>query len=296
MYAPICAVVVTWNPQGEFGGNLSALAGQVSQIIVVDNASGPEGLARVEQACRAVGARLLRNSDNLGISAGLNRGAACAMELGYAWLALFDQDSCVTRGMLATMQQVLESRPDAARVGVIGSIQVERGVAGHEPESAPASNPAREVRTVITSGSLISLEVWHAVGGFDESLFIDAVDWDYCLKCRGHGFKVLEAEGAKLMHEIGIPSHSQLGQLKFTATNHSPLRYYYLNRNRLVMWRRYWRQEPGWVARDALVMLKQFIKICLAETERSRKVAAIGLGIAHAFHGVKGKARAGLFK
>jgi len=41
------------------------------------------------------------------------------------------------------------------------------------------------VTMLVTSGSMIELATWQALGGFDEGLFIDYIDTDYCLRVIG---------------------------------------------------------------------------------------------------------------
>src|SRR6202044_2225279 len=112
--------------------------------------------------------------------------------------------------------------------------------AGFGEETRPAAWPAwEEVKSVITSGSLIPLAVHAAVGAFRDEFFIDYVDSEYCFRARAQGYRVIRTTQPLMSHTIGAPTrHSLLGLSKWT-TNHSPDRRYYIARNDTVMLREY---------------------------------------------------------
>src|SRR5690606_15023713 len=100
----------------------------------------------------------------------------------------------------------------------------------------------RGLTVVVTSGALTDLRCWEAVGGFDEALFIDFVDTDYCLRCRAAGRTIAVCAAAKLRHQLGRRETRRVGGFTFHPTHHAPLRHYFLARNRVRMVRRHWRE------------------------------------------------------
>ena len=60
-----------------------------------------------------------------------------------------------------------------------------------------------QVLTPMTSGSLLDLSAYEAVGPFMDELFIDQVDNEFCLRLRAAGFSVLEAGEATLQSPSG---------------------------------------------------------------------------------------------
>ena len=60
-----------------------------------------------------------------------------------------------------------------------------------------------EVDKCITSASLVPVSAWNDVGGFNEELFIDFVDHDFCAKLKEHGYRILQIGSVKLSHELG---------------------------------------------------------------------------------------------
>ena len=57
-----------------------------------------------------------------------------------------------------------------------------------------------ERESVITAGSLISIMAYKAIGGYNEALFIDEVDHEYCYRLRREGFQVLLCGFVKMQH------------------------------------------------------------------------------------------------
>ena len=55
----------------------------------------------------------------------------------------------------------------------------------------------------IASGSLVKAEVFGVTGFFDEAMFIDYVDTDFCLRLQKNGFKILSVASVLLEHELG---------------------------------------------------------------------------------------------
>jgi rhamnosyltransferase len=73
-----------------------------------------------------------------------------------------------------------------------------------------------------------------------------------------------------------------------SITNHGPVRRYYMTRNRLIVWRRYWKQEPFWVLRDMRRLLFETVYVLLYERDLRAKVPMILRGLAHGVRGVRG--------
>src|SRR6266704_793855 len=87
----VCAIVVSYFPEGDFCSRLRQIQKQVAHVVVIDNASSDETAKLLETAQTELGITLIRNHVNLGIATALNQGTAWAKEMGYAWCLLFDR-------------------------------------------------------------------------------------------------------------------------------------------------------------------------------------------------------------
>jgi rhamnosyltransferase len=84
---------------------------------------------------------------------------------------------------------------------------------------------------------VLNLSLFNIIGGFDEALFIDEVDLDFCYNSITKGYQIIQFKNVFLNHSLGkISFHKSLKNLKLTPrTLHSPQRVYYMVRNFLYV-------------------------------------------------------------
>jgi rhamnosyltransferase len=133
--------------------------------------------------------------------------------------------------------------------------------------------------------NLVHLPSWQAIGPFDESLFIDGVDHDYCLRARLGGYGVYEWPQSRLSHALGDlhPLPSWLFALhrhkKSGISFHKPYREYFEFRNNLWLLRRYGLAFSGWaMLRLGYLLLRLFYALSILP-ERLERLRAIGRGL-----------------
>jgi len=286
----ICAAVITYHPQPGCADLLSELAAQTDRILIVDNGSTPESLDALSRTTQRVGAVVMRLGRNCGIARALNVALDYAHQHDYRWLATFDQDSRTTPTMIANMCNTLARYPEPGVVGLVTPSHMDPRLGftvqnrGHE-EVGPGW---RIVASTMTSGNLVRVDAALEVGGFDDSLFIDYVDHDLCLRLRAGGYRVLEATQAVLLHSLGHLQRRQFGFVRVSVTNHPALRRYYMTRNRLILWRRHWRRYPGWVARDLRRFCSETLWMAIYEAQAADKLHMILRGMRHGWRGISG--------
>lgn len=290
----VCAIVVSYNPGGEIIENIHALVDQVDEVVIVDNNSGGEGKTFLGTLAYLPKVSVIFNHQNLGIAAALNAGVKYAQKMGFEWVATFDQDSKVTSGMIQTMLQGYDACPNKKKIAGL-SPRYQNQSTGQIATSkqkksiGSTSSPLEEVLVVMTSGNLLKTNIFEEVGYFNESLFIDHVDTEFCLRCAKQGFRILEVHDAILLHCIGFPvQHRIFGKLK-TTTNHSSLRRYYIARNSIYVYKKFAITYPAWVAHDAIKLLKLMIMLVLFEKDRRQKLSGIFRGFIHGLSGRMGK-------
>lgn len=273
----ICAVVVTYNPDTATGERLSAIMAQTGRLIVVDNGSGSSTLDPLRKQL-ANQADLIANDQNLGVAAALNQGIRHSMSQGFRWVMTFDQDSDICEDFTSRMLECLAEHSALQRIGVIGANYTDSAT---RIESYPKRTELYfKTTTVITSGSLMSLEAFNAVGEFCEPLFIDLVDHEYCLRLLQAGYEVLVATKARMSHALGHRKLVPLPVGTLTLMNSLPLRRYYVARNSIFIARRYFAKFPKWVIHllFGIYITDTVIKIPL-ENGPAKKWAAVGRGL-----------------
>ena len=191
----VCAIVVTDRPDNSrLAQVLSALRGSVEAIVLVDNASAELDEARLREAYPSLIVKRLES--NKGIAAAQNEGIALARHMKCRYVLFLDQDSLPQPGMVPALCRTLEALQAAGqqvacvgpRVRLPGSPTLSGfhrlGWLGLRSQPCPDDNVAVECDFLLSSGSLVPLEVIDRVGGMEEALFIDQVDTEWCLRAR----------------------------------------------------------------------------------------------------------------
>lgn len=272
------AVVVTYGPDRDFGDRLRRIAAQVAHVIVVDNSSVRSvGMSLRQLTSESV--ELIENDRNVGVATALNQGLRRAVTLNFPWVLLLDQDSVVDDDMLASLLRVYHEYPSRDRIGLIGA-NARSPISGRPriPWEATGSEYL-EIKTTITSGSLVARSAYERAGPFRDDFFIDGVDLEYCLRLRRHGFVVLCSRRPLMTHAGGAAEERILFGRVVLVGNHEPWRYYYMLRNFVLIARHYAGREPVWVIKAVANLLKTFVKICLYERNKRSKFVAIARGI-----------------
>ncbi len=275
----VCCTIVTYRPDFNLRDRMTHVQGQVEQVVVVDNNSSPLELGRLQQLSLEFGVHLISNSQNLGIGAALNQGVRWAAEQGCQWALTLDQDSVVADDIVETLSAVYEHFPEKEKLAIIGSNYRDSNSGRLLCRTDRDDGCSwQEVKTVITSGSLVSLQAYAAIGPFREEFFMDCVDLEYCLRSRSRGFKILLARKPLMQHAIGASTMHKLPWKMTGTSNHSTVRRYYMTRNHLALAREYLLREPMWVLSTLYSRLKSTVLMCLFEENRLRKLEYTAIG------------------
>ena len=303
-YCPgVVAVMVTHNPNSEsLRAAVRAVAGQVSQVVVIDNASAnfrPDWLLElVDQVGTPL--HLLPQSANLGIGAGHNIGIRWAQGHGADFVLLLDQDSQVEADMVARLQlayaDLTQQKITVAGVGPryhdsdSGGLSkfVKVGVLGFTQLQCEGDNAAMKIDFLISSGSLLSLAAIDAIGLMDESLFIDHVDTEWCFRAGAHGFQFYGVCDAVMTHALGEHRKEFWFTRQRMVPFHSPFRYYYMFRNSVLLYRRSY-MPLAWKLADIQRCLKIAVFFGLVAPNRFACLKMMALGLIDGFKGVSGK-------
>ena len=234
------AIIVSYNPDTDkLTQTIDELEGQGFQVIVIDNASANHAGVRAASQ----GAVLVEFPVNRGIAAALNEGMRVAKSLGDEWVLSLDQDSQVAPNLF----DEFEANLDLSGAGALCPHIVKQGDVNPDLELFGIT----EVERCPTTGFLLNVSAWEAVGGYDEWMFIDYVDYDMCVRLRTSGFKIYRIESTYVIQNLGNMTVHRLPyaigkalrwkklQNFAISYNHSPQRNYYYVRNALYYIRHY---------------------------------------------------------
>lgn len=237
----VSAVIVTYFPDVDFFDRLIKLSKIIHKIYVVDNT--PE-VSPILNRCLPDNIKINNLKENKGIAKALNIGAEHAFNDKADFVFFFDQDSNPEQSMIYTLIDVSSGFVDS-NVAVVGPAYFDTRLAKKAPfitfkngrlYRVPAEGDKLiEADYLITSGSIISRKSWESIGPHDDSLFIDYVDIEWCLRAKSLGWRVIGVPYVVMEHTLGDEPISVFGK---KLPVHSPIRHYYFFRNCISLLRK----------------------------------------------------------
>ena len=287
----VAAIIVSYNPDKNLLDSVNLLISQVEKIIIVDNGSREEKRKDISSIKDIDNERIeiIFNEENLGIATALNIGVREALKQGFNWILTMDQDSKASKDMVEKMFEVYNNIDEKERKSILSIFPnfVDKRIQSIEENSV--MNTYEYVDADITSGNLVKAEVFDKVGFFDDSLFIDLVDTDFCMRLNEKNIKMIKVRDAILYHSLGESQSVKSIFGKFNTSNHSALRRYYMTRNRFYIWEKYKDLNSFTLNRDKKLFKKEFIKIILGEKDKVNKIKMVFKGYKDYKKGIRGK-------
>lgn len=255
-----CLGVTLYNPKAEELERISGYLPYFDKVIVYDNSLS--GRARGEWLADERMEYVFAGRND-GISAAVNYMIRRCSEEGLECLCTLDQDSVFEARSIRIMKRVIE-RKEYSDTAIFAPRVIEgRGTPLlREPGT-------RETRWAITSGSFLNIRLinrYHL--RYDEKLFIDRCDRDFCEQARRAGLRIVVVEAAVLTQRLGERN-------RFGYPEHGVLRHYYIFRNRFYYNRKYYHGAERFFLNLAQTG-KQIWLIVFCEGNKTRKLRQLG--------------------
>ena len=246
----IGAIIVLYNPDKDLIVKiLDRIKNQVNDVFISDNSkSNHEYLFR-----KYSNVKYQYLSGNKGIATAQNVGIDFFKKNNFDFILFLDQDSIPTQDLVSKLYHHYTFLNDKfKKVGGIGARPYNRSenkkyegsiIKGHK-----ITNNLTEVSEIISSSSLIPIDVFKKIGGMEDDLFIDAVDFEFCWRANYiDNLKFFIAEDVLLSHQLGEGDRFFLYRKVAIPT---PFRVYYQIRNYLRLLPRryvptYWKVSNG---------------------------------------------------
>lgn len=214
------------------------------------------GKGLVRQQGVPPGVRIIENEVNRGYGGAVNQAAA---ESTARYVAALNDDAVVCAGWLDALVRAMHSDAGAgmcasrvvlAEEGLIdsaGMLLCPDGSSRQRGHRRPLRDydQAEEVFFPSGSAALYRREIFTEIGGFDEDFFLYCEDTDLGLRARWAGWKCLYVPDATVMHHYSR-----------TAGRVSPMKAFYVERNRLYVMRKNF--PPEWRSRAWLAAVQRF--------------------------------------
>lgn len=219
------AGIVTYQPDlKKLKSNIESIYKQVDRVVIIDNGSkNINDIYNLQSTFSNVEIRPLKKNE--GVAAALNHILDWANKLEMKWVLTLDQDSQCLPGVINDYEKL-------SHIPNVAMISSRRKDVNFGFEKADLFEQEYiEVERCITSCCYTNVNAALKVGGFDESMFIDYVDFDMCYSLKEHGYKIIKSHFIGFMHELGESQKKYFFKREVVVTNHSPLRRYYYGRN-----------------------------------------------------------------
>ena len=283
----LASSIILYHPDlNEVTKNINSYINSVDKLYIIDNTPNPnieiENLLKISDKIE-----YHPNYDNFGIAKALNIACNKAIKDGFDWIITFDQDSWCFPNMIEVLKQIASNHTN---VGSVSPVYIPSIEFLEESKKWNKIIQTREVSCVITSGCLTNLEAYKIANGFDEIYFIDLVDIDFSFKLRENGYNILVTNEVMMIHSLGESNFFSLWKdKKIWYSNHSPIRRYYITRNRLYFIKKYNHKYPDFCKTELKKMSKEAAKILLFESQKIPKIKAIFYGFFDFYRGISGK-------
>jgi len=255
----IQGVVVLYSPKFIILENINSYINDIEKLYIVDNSEIKNTDLINEIVSISDKCIYIDNNGNQGIAHALNVGAKLAIENGANWLLTMDQDTSFDNDFKKVQKELLTV--DINNTAIV----------------SPSHYLGDEIKPfyneiVMTSGNLVNLYLFEKIGEFDENLFIDSVDTEYCLRIYSMRYKIKRIPSVILNHNLGDIQEYKIFGIEFKPTNHNPIRRYYITRNRFYVWHKYNNSYLAFTKWEKMATFKELIKVILFEKDKLTKI------------------------
>jgi rhamnosyltransferase len=295
----LAAVVVGFRPDhATLFRLLTLLSPQVDFLYLVDNGG-----------CESIDLSPLSKCNyiplekNFGLGYALNVGFQHAIANGAEYVATFDQDSEPPSDLIAGLvNEHLQLQAQSIRCAAVSPIFFDRRETNrvsfpfYKEQSnkiavmfpSPAYPPVIETDTLITSGMLIKASVWQDNLPYDDSLFVDLTDTEWCFRARSRGYRIFASTRIKMGHALSDAPPLRLFNLNFF--HYSPLRRYYYFRNTILFCKTNY-VSPSWKRRLYVGLAIKFVVALFYENNRWTQLKMMCSGVKAGIQNIRGAYR-----
>lgn len=230
----IGAVVVLYKPEKRDFKNLLDYVGKVDITIIADN-SPQSNLSKFDAQCQPNGEQILYRHypENIGLAKALNLSIRELADKLCEWVLVMDQDSHFMSDILQTYWTYIKNH-DCRQTAVLGPIYQ------YDRRKMQPYSGTKSVKRIMTSGNFINTAIFGCLDGYMEELFVDGIDFEYCLRARQHGYDIMECGQAILAHQPAKTKTAEIfGKTLLKYGYAFPERYCSSARASVFLWKEY---------------------------------------------------------
>jgi GT2 family glycosyltransferase len=278
----IAIVILNWNGKENTCECLESVAKityQNYQVIVADNGSTDGSVTAIAQKFSHT--MIIENGDNLGYAEGNNRAITYAIEQGFDYVLLLNNDAIVDPHLLDNFMSVSESNPNAGVFGAkiyylsepqkiwfAGGKILPELLTSHEGfgeiDDKLLWEEVRPIDYACGCALLVKSEVIKKIGALESKFFLMWEETDFCCRARAAGFECLFVPKALVWHKISA---------SFKGGDEGYLQNYFMVRNRLLWIERNVSFSERWNFYRGVFLsdLNNYIRGCISPNSDSRR-------------------------
>jgi rhamnosyltransferase len=288
----IAAVVVGYNPDIKVLDDLLvSLSEQVALLILVDN-GGAENFLQERPEVKSF-VKYLSLDGNRGLGVALNAGFQLAVDSGIQYVVTFDQDSHAEPDLISELESAMRlaksrdekciavspaffDRRDGKRIpfpfyqsvnGVIAPVFVSQDSSGLVRADA-----------LITSGMLVDTIAWKEGIKYDDGMFVDFTDTEWCFRVRDQGYTLYGCLNVEMGHALSDAPPVKIFGLSFFR--YSPVRRYFFFRNTVAVCRM--EHTPMcWKKRLSIALVLRFFVNLVIDKDKIQSLKMMARGVRH---------------
>lgn len=222
----IGCIVVLFNPEKEVLQRIERYPVSISPIILIDNSLSNN--INMFKRIKRDDVQYYSLGENTGIAHALNVGIM-KIKKSVDYVITMDQDSELTEQVSNVYYKAIKNKNERV---LAPNYETDR------KKRIQASGYNR-IKLSMQSGMLFKTDVFDVVGLFDERLFLDVVDFEYCLRLGKKDIPITRCNEAVLYHQPAQTKEKHILFYKLRYGIAPPLRYYYQARNLLWTARKY---------------------------------------------------------
>ena len=249
----LAAIVIWYNPEQMEDNvaikNVLSYSEHVQKVYIIDNSNSDNS----KLASNIKNSVYVANKKNLGIAKALNIGCKRAYDDHFDWVITMDQDGYFENNEFKKYIKLVDSKilsnpkiksyycsqnESQQFEPIIRRIKrnIIRTVTFSFFNKDKKESKGNELDECITSANIINLKTWEELGGFDDFLFIDWVDIDFCYRLKENGYKIQSVRECYSNHTLGnVNMNKWVGGYVI----YNDFRMYHIIRNYKIMCKRH---------------------------------------------------------
>ena len=276
----LIAVVVTYNFNiRKLLNSIGTYSDYVSLILVCDNSTN-DILGDYFSKEQNPKIQYYSMKGNKGIAYALNYGFNLAIKYNADWVLTMDQDSTFVSKLDGYFEIINDPVWENVSIQSPAYLYHDKDTDGCNDSSTSLPSV---IKKSIQSGCLYRVSDFQKVGPFLDTLFIDYVDYEYCMRIAEFGKITLKVPSVVLKHKRGSIHQKKFFSITVKIAKSDPIRHYYQTRNFLLYFKLY-RDYTELISRCLI-----FARVLALEDEKYLKTKYTFLGARDFFLGRWGK-------